>query len=276
MQATSHESLLAALGIGGHDHVAFVGGGGKTSALQLLAEESLAARRERRILVTTTTAMFLGQLEATGPVVLLSSLAELRAELEQRLAGGASVAAALTVGQDEKVAGLPPEWVDQLWASGTCDHLFVEADGSRGASLKAFASHEPQVPATATMIVQVVGIDVLGAPLSEPDVHRAELLSRSLGVPLGSPVTEDMLAKALLEQLRVLGRHRPGIPIVTFLNKVESPESRGIATHVGGELLAASDELADITASYGVIAGSVVRRTFVRLAAREGAPGSSV
>jgi probable selenium-dependent hydroxylase accessory protein YqeC len=267
--ATEHGSLLAALEVGRRDVVALVGGGGKTAALQLLAEECLAANGERRVLATTTTAMFLTELQRVAPVVVQPLLPRLRAELEERLTGERSTAAARAIGRDGKVVGLPSEWVDELWATGMIDQLVVEADGSRGAPLKAFAAYEPQVPSTTTLIVQVAGMDALGMPLSEPHVHRAQLLADLLGVPVGSKVTPTLLAKALRAQMRFLRERWPGARRVTLLNKAEGADVRAAALSLALELLASSGDDGEGATPHSVIVGSVRRRSFDRIVERQ-------
>jgi molybdenum cofactor cytidylyltransferase len=266
--ATEHGSLLTALEVGRRDVVALVGGGGKTAALQLLAEECLAANGDRRVLATTTTAMFLTELQRVAPVIVQPSLPRLTAELEARFTRGLPATAARASGQDGKVVGLPSNWVDELWTKGIIDQVIVEADGSRGASLKAFATYEPQVPSTATLIVQVAGMDVLGMPLSGPHVHRAQLLAGSLGVPVGSEVTPTLLARALREQLLVLRERWPGARHVTLLNKVESADVRAAAVSLALELLAFSRDDGEATSPHSVIVGSVRRRSFDRIVER--------
>lgn len=267
--ATEHGSLLTALEIGHRDVVALVGGGGKTAALQLLVEECLAASDECRVLATTTTAMLLTELQAVAPVVVQSVLPCLKTELEQQFTRRRSTAAARAISEDGKVVGLPAEWIDELWATGMIDQVVIEADGSRGASLKAFAAHEPQVPSTTTLIVQVAGMDVLGMPLCEPHVHRARLLADLLGVPVGSTVTPGLVAKALRAQLRVLGERWPGARLVTLLNKAEAADARAAALSVARELLTSSGDDGAGAPPHSAIVGSVRERCFGRLSRPE-------
>jgi molybdenum cofactor cytidylyltransferase len=236
--------------------VSFVGGGGKTAALKALAcEVAEAGPGGRRVLATTTTAMLLSQLQEIGPVLLKLEQAELLAGVKA-LFGGAPTAgagppsgceappatlfaaAARGVREDGKVEGLPLEWVDRLWRAGVVDQLLVEADGSRGRSLKAFASHEPQPPAATTVIVQVAGLDVLEAPLAESNVHRAALLATSLGVDIGVPLTVSLFIAALRAQLRVLRDRRPAARIVTILNKAEDLQTRAAGLQFAEVLMA--------------------------------------
>lgn len=205
MPVSTHDSLTDAFDIGPREFVALVGGGGKTSCLQLLFQELCA--RGHRVLATTTTAMFLEQLAALGPVCIQSSWPDLRKQLEDALRDRGRAVAARALCGDAKVVGLPVEWADELWATGRMEHMVVEADGSKGMSLKLFAAHEPQVPSAATAIVQIAGLDVLGTPLTESNVHRADRLARFLGVEQGTLLNAGMLADALCEQRRVLQGH---------------------------------------------------------------------
>lgn len=264
MQVTRHHMLAEALSIGPRELVAMVGGGGKTGCLRLLARE--LSGWSPRVLATTTTAMFVKDLEDLGPVLVERDLPALRTRLRAALAAAGLVSAVRSVGLDGKAVGLPVEWVDDVWAARPAEHLVVEADGSRGMSLKAFGAHEPQVPLSATLIVQVAAMDVLGAPLEEPCVHRAELLARALGVNEGEIVTTDLFADALREQLRLLHGRWPGARVVTLLNKAEEPNTRLLGLEVAEEILSAvPTEAGRGPAPEAIVVGSLRERDFTRI-----------
>ncbi len=267
MHTATYEILAKALALGPRESVALVGGGGKTGCLRLLAEE--LSEWSPRVLATTTTALFLKDLEDLGPVLVESDLPALRTRLEAALAAGGLACAVRSIGRDGKAVGLPVEWVDDVWAAGSVDHLVLEADGSRGMSLKAFGAHEPQVPLGATLIVQVAGLDVLGAPLQEPYVHRAELLARVLGVEEGAIVTTDLFAAALREQLRLLHGRWPGVRVVTLLNKAEEPDARARGLEVAEEMLSAVQaEVGRGLVPEAIVVGSLRERDFTRIWSR--------
>jgi len=234
MRAVAHQTLTDALGLGDRELVALVGGGGKSSALRVLAEERAAAGG--RVIATTTTAMFLWQLTELGAVVVEAGDEALIAGLDHALAESAVAGAARAHGVGGKVVGLSTTEVDHLWAAGLADLLVVEADGSRGRSLKAFASHEPQVPAAATTIVLMAGLDAIGRPLDDDSVHRAGLLAAAVARPLGAPLTMAVVAEALRLQVRRL-RRRGSERIVVLLNKADSASDVSPAATLAGELL---------------------------------------
>jgi probable selenium-dependent hydroxylase accessory protein YqeC len=243
--------------------VALVGGGGKTSALHTLAQELAAAGG--RVIVATTTAMYLREMAVVGPVVTGAGGMTLAEEVRDALTAVPIVAIAPSVRANGKVAGLPPETIDELWAAGLADYVLVEADGSRGRSLKAFAAHEPQVPDAATTIVQTAGLDALGGPLSGDHVHRAAALASLLARPLGSEVTTGVFADAVRLQVRRLRRLAAGSRIVTLLNKAEGADGWVSGMLVGGELLSdAGPGVPD-----AVVVASLRERRFARVSIPE-------
>jgi probable selenium-dependent hydroxylase accessory protein YqeC len=232
VRLAGQDTLAAALELGPRELVALVGGGGKTGALQRLVQELAAAGGV--VVATTTTAMFLRELAAAGPVVF-GPAAELVAGPSWPPPPGRPAALALRTGTGGKVVGLPSADVDDVWAGDVLDYLIVEADGSRGRPLKAFAGHEPQLPASVTTIVQVAGVDACGSALDEEHVHRAGVLAGALGLAPGSEVTPDVMAAALTLQIGRL-RELSMARIVTLLNKADRPTDEQTALAVAQRL----------------------------------------
>ncbi len=230
MQAIVFDKLAGALGLDAGELVSIVGAGGKTTAVQQLAGELSAGGK--RVVATTSTAMFLSQLSAIGPVHMATGegTSELVAHLEDVLATGRAAAVAESLGDAGKVAGLSAARLSELWSAGLADFLIVEADGSRGLPFKAFGPHEPQVPAAATTVVVMAGLDALGVTISEGQVHRAHLLASLLDIPLGSVVTARVLADGLSAQIAQL-RGTTRARIVAMLNKADgvSGQASGMA-----------------------------------------------
>jgi molybdenum cofactor cytidylyltransferase len=77
--------------------------------------------------------------------------------------------------------------------------LLIEADGSRGKPLKAWAQHEPPIPVFVDTVVQVAGLSALGNPLNEDNVHRSELFSRRSGLNPGEMISPEALIRAMTD-----------------------------------------------------------------------------
>ena len=223
-----------------------MGAGGKTSALRLLAGELSAAGGS--VVATTTTAMLERELAAVGPLVVEADAARLVRAATDALAAAPAVGVAAARAPGGKVAGLPVTVVDALWEAHVADCVLVEADGSRGLPFKAFGPGEPVVPPAATTVVQVAGLQALGAPLTGAHVHRAERLAEALGLALGDEVTVDVFVRGLRLQLPALagGRGGPGRRIATLLNGADTPAAEALG-------LAVADGLLDGTGDVGVV-----------------------
>ena len=102
------------------------------------------------------------------------------------------------LGEDGKLVGIDPAWLEQLSKQLQVTHILVEADGSRGRPFKAPAAHEPVIPGSADLVVAVVGLSVIGRPLSEEFVHRPERVAALAGCRLGDTVSPAMVAAVLL------------------------------------------------------------------------------
>ena len=92
------------------------------------------------------------------------------------------------------------------------DYVLVEADGAKKLPLKAHAEHEPVIPACAGRTVCVVGVDGLGAPVSQT-CHRPQIFAQLAGVSVDDAVTPEALAAVLCAE---------ALHDVVLINKVET------------------------------------------------------
>jgi molybdenum cofactor cytidylyltransferase len=226
--------LADALGLTGDDVVALVGGGGKTSAMFRLARETV--ERGGRAVTTTTTRIFAAQI-ALSP----AHVAAAEATPERVQAALAAHGQVLVIGPTDpatsKADGISLDLFHRLrvWCPGAC--ILNEADGSRMRPFKAPAEYEPVIPENTTLVVLLVGADVLGKALDADHVHRPELVSRLSGSPLGAPITPELVARVLAHPRG----GRKGVPggarVVALINKVESLPDRTPARETAEHLL---------------------------------------
>ncbi|MEW6426016.1 MAG: selenium cofactor biosynthesis protein YqeC [Bacillota bacterium] len=233
-------TLRAALGLADRELAAFTGGGGKTAALRRLGLE--LAEAGRTVVAATTTKVYREQFAGLGEVVVSGDYRACLAGLRRALASGRVAAAGREIAWDGKLVGLPAEWVDEFWRTKIADYLLVEADGSRGRSLKAPAEHEPVVPGAATLVVPVVGLDVLGRPLTAEFVHRPEIVARIAKAVPGSPVTPAVAGKVIVHPAGLSKGVPPGARVVPLINKVDGPAEQPAARQLAEVLLSAGIE----------------------------------
>jgi molybdenum cofactor cytidylyltransferase len=231
--------LSRALRVRPKDVIVLVGAGGKTTLMFRLAGELAAAGQ--RVVTTMTTKIFAGQMaQAPGSLVLegkdasLDRLGEMLAQYSHVLVVGSAGVEA------EKVQGLPPVLVDRIAAQRDLevDAVIVEADGSRGRPFKAPAGHEPVIPDSATVVVPVAGLDVLGCPLIAEHVHRPHLVAALTETHLGDPVTPEMMAAVLAHPDGGAKGVPPSARLVPFLNKAEDDSAFDAARQIARLLLA--------------------------------------
>ena len=109
-----------------------------------------------------------------------------------------------------------------------------EADGAAGRPLKAPREGEPVIPDNTTLLVPVMGIDGMGRPLDEETVFRSAIASRLLNLPIGSTVTEEVIARLMRELIK---SGPAGARVVPLINKVDIPGGREKAERLARHLL---------------------------------------
>ena len=225
--------LWHALRIQRKDVVALVGGGGKTSVMFRLGDE-LAAQGWR---VVTTTSTHIGADQVgMAPHAIIQPANELTIS---SLADSPTLLVGAIDPRTNKAGGLRPEIIDRMLPELGVDVVINEADGARTLPFKAPADHEPAIPSSTTLVVAMVGFDVVGQPLDGAHVHRPERVAALTGAKLGQPVTPEMIAGVLTHPQGGL----KGVPlharVVALINKVETQAEVEAADRLADLLLEA-------------------------------------
>jgi molybdenum cofactor cytidylyltransferase len=219
-------TLADALGVTGAEVVALVGGGGKSTAMFRLAREMVD--KGGQVITTTTTKIFGAQIVLSPAHVFVEDVTRERVAAELGAHGQVLVIGATDAGTG-KAEGVSAELFRRLraWFPGVC--ILNEADGSRMRPFKAPAGHEPVIPDETTLVVVVVGADVLGKPLDADHVHRPELVAALCSAPIGARITPAMVARVLAHP----EGGRKGVPagarVVALINKVDGLADRTAA-----------------------------------------------
>ena len=229
---------------------ALIGAGGKSTAMSLIARE---LKGQIPLLLTTTTKLGLEQSDLAENHVVLEG-DELDLELESVIGEGASVLFTGPRGDDGlKWSGISLDLLSKLIVQ--CKDInavtIVEADGSRGRSLKFPAEHEPVVPRETDLVVPVIGLDVIDKELHESNVHRADRFSEHLGIDLGISITCGQIIQFIPDIRGGLKGVTPGSDVRVLLNKTDSE----IELRHGREI---ADGLIQIEAIRSVCLGSML------------------
>ena len=238
-------TLLDALGLGREAVVALVGGGGKTSTMFRLARE--AAMDGRRVLATTTARMKMEELSPMRDVLLWderdptgNTWHTCRDEgthspwIESALVGkhDDSHIAAAFLGRTrmrDKLLGLPPEHLGELLGRLTWDVVVVEADGSRGRSIKGHRIGEPILPLCATHVVIVLGADGLESPLTDQCCHRPEVIQDLTGISWGERLSAPKIVELLCHPRGLLAKIPGDMEVLIYVNKCPLGSERAAA-----------------------------------------------
>jgi molybdenum cofactor cytidylyltransferase len=229
-----HLTLREALGVREREVVAFVGAGGKTTAMFRLSRELRAAGAN--VVVTTTTKIYTPPATSELRVLIGEHKARLLQALTAVLQRGYLPVVGRATTPDGKLAGVPRDWVADLAALPGVSHVLVEADGAARKPFKAPREGEPLIPPSATMVVPVVGVEVLGQPLSSQVAHRPEQVAALTGLSAGERLEPWAVARVLLDRQGNARGTPDRAPIVALVNKVDSPQRLAPARSLAMEL----------------------------------------
>ena len=232
-------SLVRALRVSASACVAFIGAGGKTTALFQLARALRGDKGTQPVVVTATSHLGAWQTGWTDRHIITETSAPV-GELAHNLQGVTLITGAL---DGERTKPVQHELLN--WLHEFCKHhsvpLLIEADGSRERPLKAWAEHEPPIPAFVDLVVQVAGLTGLGKPLLDENVHRAEIFSRWSGIKTGEPITVEALARVLAHPESGL-RNMPGrARRALLLNQADTPNLQSLGQRLAQRLLGSYD-----------------------------------
>ena len=226
--------------------VAFVGAGGKTTAMFRLADEVVDSGG--RVITTTTTRLGLDQISLAP--LHVTSIDDLQVALQ-------TSPHVLFTGEidrtQQKLLGISQSLISDLQLLITNYYLLIEADGSRQLPFKAPAKHEPAIPNFVTHVVVVVGIDVIGKPLIDDYVHRAEIVARLAESRVGTIVNSEIVSKVLTHAHGGLKNVPSKARVSVLINKVENDEQLKAAREVARETLKVS--LTPLRETFNILIG---------------------
>ncbi|UCD58369.1 MAG: putative selenium-dependent hydroxylase accessory protein YqeC [Candidatus Hydrogenedentota bacterium] len=215
--------------------LSLVGAGGKTTFMLSLARELAAAGNT--VLTTTTTKILMPAKEQSTSMVISADPVQVIAKAGNLLHRYRHITAAREhLASQGKLAGFEPDVINRLWETKMFRWILVEADGAAQRPLKAPASHEPVIPPCSTLIVAVVGLDVIGKSLDDRWVFRSQLYSQMTGVPPGSPVTERSVATMILHDKGLMKGCPSDARRYVLLNKAEDEHTFRAGRRIGSLL----------------------------------------
>jgi probable selenium-dependent hydroxylase accessory protein YqeC len=188
--------------------------------------------------VTTTTTMIFPPLSGrTQFLIVEPDEGELIKSLSKNIGRYRHITIATEKLASGKLKGVSPDLVNRLIHLKLISYVIVEADGAARKSLKAPNATEPVIPESTSLVIPVVGVDVIDRSLSSENVFRAEIASVLLGLSLGTPISAESIA-VLVTHLQGLTKGKPlDTRIIPFINKVEMEQDLSKARDIALEIL---------------------------------------
>lgn len=236
------EALDASEGV-----VCVVGAGGKKTTLYALAE------RVERAVVTATVRI----------PIFDDHVAEVVVTDDPR--GAVAETAAWPLGvvpereRDDRYRGYDPAVVADLGAPvpDSVEVVLVKADGARARQFKAPNDREPQIPASADVVVPIASARVVGKPLDAERVHRPERVAALTGLEIGEEIRPVDVATVLANEAGGRKRVPDEATVVPLVNMVDDAEMESVGREIAAEVLARVDVprvvLAEMVASDPVV-----------------------
>ncbi|MEA5079383.1 MAG: selenium cofactor biosynthesis protein YqeC [Anaerolineaceae bacterium] len=195
--------------------IAIVGGGGKTTTLFQIGQQV-----QGLAWTTTTTHLGTDQLGYADRHFLIESVGQLDVQ-ELKAQKHSLITGPFT--PDERVHGPEAAVLQRLveLADQEKVSLIVEADGARSRALKAPEAHEPVIPAWAEMVIVLVGCSVLGKPLNDETVHRAQIFSSLTNLEMNEPIDPAAIMRMLIHPLGGLKGIPPSATRVVLFNQAD-------------------------------------------------------
>ncbi len=137
----------------------------------------------------------------------------------------------------DRYRGYDPAVIDTLARSTAAKTVLVKADGARMRLLKAPATHEPQIPASADTVLVIASVHAVGAPLTDETVHRPERVAELTDLTVGDQITPHAVAAVVGDKHGGLSGIPDEATVVVLLNMVDTEEDRGIAKEIAAELV---------------------------------------
>ncbi len=200
-----------------NSRIALVGSGGKTTLMFQLAKSY-----NSRVILSTSTHMAQDQLGGADFHIQVNNLEDIPGP-EQTIQGKIVLFTGPPV-ETNRVKGLDAHQLSlllNLADSWNCP-LIIEADGARKRPIKAPADHEPPIPDFINIVITVIGLSGLGKPLNETWVHRPDLYSRLVNLPLEAEINSQHVVKGLISADGGLKNIPQLAKRILFINQIDS------------------------------------------------------
>ena len=212
-------TLARSLGLRDKEIISLVGAGGKTTLMFRLAKELLESGK--KVVTTTTTKIAEPTREDTPYLFVDPDPTKILRWVSDHLDRYQHLTLASKRLESGKLQGISTDLVVDLWERTLIDYLVIEADGAARRPVKAPREKEPVIAMNTTLVVAILGLDGVGATLSEENVFQPERFSKITGIPLGARISPEAMARVMTHPEGLLKGIPPKARAIAFLNKAD-------------------------------------------------------
>lgn len=212
-------TLAKSLGLREKEVISLVGAGGKTTLMFRLAKELFESGK--KVVTTTTTKIAEPGREDTPCLFVDPDPAKILRWVTDHLDRCHHLTLASERLESGKLQGISTDLVVDLWGKRMIDYLVIEADGAARRPVKAPREKEPVIALNTTLVVAILGLDGVGAALTEENVFQPERFSKITGIPSGAEISPEALARVMTHPEGLLKGAPPTARAIAFLNKAD-------------------------------------------------------
>lgn len=208
--------------------ICLVGAGGKTTTMFTIA--SALKNMGQQVLVTTTTKIFHPERNQYDSLII--EAAGTPSHLEEGKPGTITCLGKRLSSKDNKLIGIDKERVDQIYDTGYFHTIIVEGDGAKRKPIKAPGTGEPVIPQKTTLMLGVIGLDALGKPVTDENVHRWRQFCEVTSTKENDPIDEDAIIRLITSPNGLFKNAPKSSRRIVFLNKADIPHLKTAANRI--------------------------------------------
>lgn len=215
--------LIDLIPLTSNSRIAIVGAGAKTSVLYALAKGY-----NNPVILSTSTRVSLEEVELSDQHIRINKpvdFLQVASGLSENLTFFSSQS------KEHQVIGLSEIDLINLnkLASIYNYPVIIEADGAKDLWLKAPAHYEPPIPPYTNHTIVCVNSNIFGEKINDGNVHRPEILSLLLNLPLTQIIDEEIVANLILNPSGGMKNIPENSKISVFINAVNSDKKEEYA-----------------------------------------------
>lgn len=226
--------------------ICLVGAGGKTTTMFNLASALKAIGQ--RVLVTTTTKIFYPHSNQYDAMIM--DTGGTLSQLEKSRPATITCLGAKLSRRDNKIIGVDKNRVDKIYDEGFFDTILVEGDGAKRKPIKAPGPWEPVIPRCTTQTLGIIGLDALGKPVNDKNVHRWKQFCATTKTKENDIIDENIITRLIASPNGLFKDVPKNSRCMVLLNKAETlPNKKKAAMRIRLNIEKADREIHTVIAS---------------------------